>query len=72
MKVPRRKKDFKLREEIVLEFEKYAPARQQTAIVEQLITDWVAEQKYEEQASAVRRAYERGANAKKRKPDTRR
>jgi len=53
----KKKKDFKLSEEIVVEFERLAPSGKQTAIVEQLIADWVAEQQQLEQKEAVRGAY---------------
>ncbi len=55
----KRKKDFKLREEIVVEFERYAPRGKQTAIVEGLIKDWIEQQKQQECADAMRKAYER-------------
>lgn len=55
----KRKKDFKLREDIVCEFEKYAPSGKQTAIVERLISNWVLEQKRKEQNLKIRKAYEK-------------
>lgn len=60
---PKKKKDFKLREEIVVEFERYAPRGKQTAIVEELIKGWITEQKQRERAEAMRRAYERDAQS---------
>ena len=56
---PKRKKDFKLSEEIVREFELYAPSGKQTAIVETLIAEWITAQKRQERAADIRRAYER-------------
>ena len=53
----KRKKDFKLSEELVVEFERLAPSGKQTAIVEELISQWVSEQKRQVTASAVERAY---------------
>ena len=53
----KRKKDFKLSEELVIEFESLAPSGKQTAIVEELISQWVVEQKRKVTASAVERAY---------------
>lgn len=57
--ISKKKKDFKLREDIVIEFEKYAPSGKQTAIVEQLIADWVLKQKHAEQQVKIRKAYEK-------------
>lgn len=59
LEIPKKKKDFKLREDIVREFEAYAPSGKQTAIVEQLIVEWIKEQKRRECTAAVRRAYDR-------------
>ena len=59
IEIPKRKKDFKLREDIVREFERYAPSGKQTAIVEQLLAEWVTEQKRKECHLAVQRAYGR-------------
>ena len=59
IEIPKRKKDFKLREDIVREFEHYAPSGKQTAIVEQLISEWVLEQKRRECHEAVQKAYGR-------------
>ena len=53
----KKKKDFKLPKELVVEFEKYAPSGKQTAIVEQLIADWVTKQKFEADKKAMARAY---------------
>lgn len=55
----KKKKDFKLREDIVVEFERLAPGGKQTAIVEELIAGWVNDQKKKERASAVEKAYSR-------------
>ncbi len=55
----KKKKDFKLREEIVLEFERFAPSRKQTEIVEQLLQQWIEEKKNAESQAAIQRAYER-------------
>ena len=57
--INKKKKDFKLREDIVLEFEKYALPRKQTAIVEQLLLRWVNERKNSERAAQIQRAYEK-------------
>lgn len=59
----KRKKDFKLSENVVVEFERYAPSGQQTSIVETLMVGWIEEQRRRERAEEVRRAYERIANA---------
>ena len=59
IEIPKRKKDFKLREDIVAEFERYAPSGKQTAIVEQLLAQWVQEQKRRECQLAVEKAYSR-------------
>lgn len=59
IEIPKRKKDFKLREDIVREFEHYAPSGKQTAIVEQLLTEWVLAQKRKECHRAVEKAYGR-------------
>lgn len=56
---PRKKKDFKLRESIVLEFERRAPSGKQTAIVEELLVRWVNEQRLNEQEQGIRRAYQK-------------
>lgn len=56
---PRKKKDFKLRESVVLEFERRAPNGKQTAIVEELLVRWVNEQRFSEQEKGIRRAYEK-------------
>ena len=55
----KKKKDFKLNEQLVLEFEKYAPSGKQTVIVESLIREWVLEQRRIEQEISMRKAYER-------------
>ena len=61
MEYRKKKKDFKLSERIVTEFERLAPSGKQTAIVEQLISDWVKERKKEACAEQVRGAYLREA-----------
>ena len=53
----KRKKDFKLRQDILADFEKYAPAGRQTAVIEQLLAAWVARQKTAEQDEQMRRIY---------------
>jgi hypothetical protein len=60
--LPKRKKDFKLREDIVAEFERYAPSGKQTAIVEHLIASWVLAQKLNTQRQEMRRVYDREKN----------
>ncbi len=55
--LPKRKKDFKLSERLVREFERLAPSGKQTAIVERLISAWVVEQKERIQHAEMRRAY---------------
>jgi len=57
MHYKKKKKDFKLSEQIVAEFERLAPSGKQTAIVEQLISDWVKERKREACAEKVKSAY---------------
>ena len=59
MQAGKRKKDFKLKEELVVEFEQYAPSGKQTAIVEMLIADWVEKQKQARQQESIRKAYDR-------------
>jgi len=60
---PKKKKDFKLSEEIVLEFERLAPGGKQTAIVEDLIAGWIREQKRKERTASAIRAYEKDAKS---------
>jgi len=55
----KKKKDFKLREDIVREFEYYAPSGKQTAIVERLIEEWVSKQQAKVRDSEMRKAYGR-------------
>lgn len=55
----KKKKDFKLSEEIVVEFERLAPSGKQTAIVEELIAGWIRDQKKSERAEKMRLVYER-------------
>jgi len=55
----KKKKDFKLSTQIVTEFEKFAPSRKQTSIVEELIGNWVYQQKKKEQAASLRKTYEK-------------
>ena len=59
MIIPKRKKDFKIREDIVSDFERLAPSGKQTAIVEQLIAEWVANEKRKVGEEDMRKAYER-------------
>ena len=66
MDIPgKKKKDFKLREDIVLEFEALAPGGKQTQIVESLIADWVAEQKRKQRRTSVAKAYQRDKKARR-------
>ena len=62
MNFEKKKKDFKLSAEIVEQFERLAPSGKQTAIVEQLIGQWVMERQREERAQNIRRAYERSTS----------
>jgi hypothetical protein len=57
--VRRKKKDFKLRVEIAEAFERLAPDGRQTAIVEELILNWVKEQRQRRVEDEMRSAYER-------------
>ena len=57
----KKKKDFKIRENLVIEFERLAPSGKQTTIIENLIAGWIAEQRREVTKSQIRKAYERRA-----------
>jgi len=57
--IKKKKKDFKLREDIVIEFEKLAPSGKQTLIVENLIGQWVANQKRQKTLQQVQTAYQK-------------
>ena len=59
MNFEKKKKDFKLSAQIVEQFERLAPSGKQTAIVEQLISQWVMERQREERSQHIRSAYER-------------
>jgi hypothetical protein len=66
MNLKKKKKDFKIRLDIITEFEKMAPSGKQTTIVEQLIARWIAEQKTIQLKEKTRRAYERVSKEKSR------
>ena len=57
--IAKKKKDFKLREDIVLEFERLAPSGKQTAIIESLMSEWVVEQKRKERVERLKKSYQR-------------
>lgn len=54
---PKRKKDFRLREDIVQQFEQLAPGGKQTAIVESLICGWIMAQKRASTEERIRDSY---------------
>lgn len=58
-----KKKDFKLSESLVGEFEQLAPSGKQTAIVEQLISEWVSREKAKRRDIEIRQAYGREKNS---------
>ncbi len=59
LETKKKKKDFKIRQNLVLEFEKLAPSGKQTAIVENLIAGWIREQKRTLTAVQVKKAYDK-------------
>lgn len=56
--IQKKKKDFKIREDIVTEFENLAPSGKQTAIVETLISNWISEQKKKQRVVEIKLGYQ--------------
>jgi hypothetical protein len=63
--IQKKKKDFKIREDIVSEFESLAPSGKQTAIVETLISNWISEQKKKQIAVEIKLGYQNALNIQK-------